>query len=54
LTRTTGGILFNYGGDAYFFADTDGASTTTADVLIKLTGITAVSMTQATEVFTIS
>ena len=47
-------VVFNYGGDAYFFADTDGASTTSADVLIKLTGVTAVSIAQATEVFTIS
>jgi hypothetical protein len=54
VTSAGKAVVFNYGGDAYFFADTDGASTTTADVLIKLTGITAVSMTQATEVFTIS
>ncbi len=47
-------VVFNYGGDAYFFADTDGASTTSADIIIKLTGLTAASMAASTEVFTVS
>jgi hypothetical protein len=47
-------VFFNYGGNDYFFADTDGATTTTADVLIQLTGVAGATMAATSEVFTIS
>lgn len=47
-------VLFEYGGNTYFFADTDGASTTTNDILIELTGLDSTTMTAAAEVFTIA
>ena len=47
-------VVFNYGGDAYLFADTDGASTTAADIIIKLTGLAAASMAANAEVFTVT
>ena len=47
-------VFFNYGGNDYFFADTDGATTTTADVLIQLTGVAGTTMAATSELFTIS
>jgi predicted RecA/RadA family phage recombinase len=47
-------VVFAYGSDAYVFVDQDGATTTANDVVIKLVGVTAVSMAAATEVLTIS
>lgn len=48
-------VVFAYGSDTYFFADVDGAATTSNDILIKLSGVTtAASMTAATEVFTLA
>jgi len=34
-------VVFNYGSDAYVFVDTDGAATTSNDILVKLVGVTA-------------
>lgn len=34
-------VIFEFGGDSYFFADVDGATTTTNDILVKLVGVTS-------------
>ena len=47
-------VVFNYAGDAYFFADVDGTTATTNDILVKLVGVTAASVAAAAEVFTVS
>ena len=53
--KTSGNaVLFLYGGDTYFYADQDGAVTSTADALIRLVGITATSMSASSEVFTVA
>jgi hypothetical protein len=47
-------VIFEYDGNTYFFADTDGATTTADDLVIELTGVDSASMTQTSEVFTIA
>lgn len=47
-------VVFNYGGDAYFYADMDGTAATSTDIVIKLLGTTAASMAASSEVFTIT
>jgi hypothetical protein len=47
-------VVFTYGSDVYFFADTDGAATTTNDILVKLVGSTIGNLTAAGEVFTMA
>ncbi|MFI3181285.1 MAG: calcium-binding protein, partial [Methylococcales bacterium] len=47
-------VTFTYGGNTYFYADTDGATTTTGDVLIQLSGVTNGNLTATSEVFSIA
>lgn len=47
-------VIFEYGGNTYFFADTDGAATTANDLIIELVGVNSASLTATGEVFTIS
>jgi len=48
------GVVFNYGGNAYLFIDTDGATTTGSDLVIELVGKTAASVAANLEVFIVS
>jgi len=47
-------VVFTYGADVYFFADTDGAATTANDILVKLAGVAIGNLTVAVEVFTMA
>ena len=44
-------VVFNYGSDAYVFVDTDGAATTSNDILVKLVGVTAITANVAANAF---
>jgi hypothetical protein len=47
-------VVFTYSSNVYFFADVDGLSSTTNDILIKLSGVTIGNLSATAEVFTMA